>query len=166
MRLVVTGNYRTDVTVPIHIMAQEFKNQVTITPNISELMKNMTLPPLKTPQSMKSYLRAKFHLQKEIEEIYQEKEPGKLLICDHGTLDCYEQWPGTKKEFFEEVYSSIEKELSRYDWVIQITDNTAQDYLWSLHPHLIKIPEGRGFIKCMKDISLTIGNILSEHATI
>ena len=40
-----------------------------------------------------------------------------LLLCDRGTVDGAAYWPGEPHHFFDEIESTLERELARYDAV-------------------------------------------------
>ncbi len=59
-----------------------------------------------------------FHVQKRLEDVQAAYYPDRLLLCDRGTVDGAAYWPGAPEEFFENLNTSLEQQLSRYDAVI------------------------------------------------
>lgn len=170
MKLVITGIPDIGKTTIAHIMECEFTKQVAVCADAIELIQNTLILNPKSPESQKCYQRALYHMQVELENMTLESHPNQLLICDHGTLDCLVKWPDSPQAFFNDVHSSLEQELSRYDWVIQINGSTPvsemasqQDFqtLWRLHPHFFTIPAKKGFSFCYLETARIIKNILS-----
>lgn len=166
MKIVITGHSKSGKSILCRALEREFTAKIVAVPNVIEMMKCIHFPNLHTEQSQKSYQRALYYLQRELEESMTEKTNNKLMICDHGTVDCLAQWPGSAESFFSEVESSLGKELARYDWVIQIDERPRKisgldpQNFWSFHPHLIKIPYSKKFSKCMSSTAKIISAIL------
>ena len=63
--------------------------------------------------------RAIFHAQVSLEDIQGARYPGRVLLCDRGTVDGAAFWPEEAPEgFFETMGTSLEEQLRRYDAVI------------------------------------------------
>ena len=62
--------------------------------------------------------RRMYRLQLEQEERFGREHPGKILILDRGTIDGAAYWPEGPEDFWRDVGTTREKELSRYDAVI------------------------------------------------
>ncbi|MBG7609205.1 MAG: AAA family ATPase, partial [Verrucomicrobia bacterium] len=56
--------------------------------------------------------------QGNLEDLQAALYPERVLLCDRGTVDGAVYWPGEPDGFFEELKTSLEAELERYDAVI------------------------------------------------
>lgn len=163
MKLVITGKPKSGKTTLAHILEREFPNKVVLAPDPHELMKTVHFPEVKSLTGRKCYLTAIYHLQCQLENILAEKAEGKLLICDHGTLDWLSMWPDSKESFFREMNSSLSQELARYQWVLQINGSHFQHEAWGHHPHLLSIPVHTGFSDRATLISTVVRDILENR---
>jgi hypothetical protein len=158
MKIVITGQPEIGKTTLSHILGREFGTAVHLAPDAMDILNNGLFPDANTVTAQKCRQRALYHVQKEIENLLEEKRDGRLIICDHGTLDFLARWPDTASRFFDEVDSSLEKEFSRYEWVLQILPKQARfqnqlygapplnpQNFWSLHPRHIVIPAELNF---------------------
>jgi predicted ATPase len=59
-----------------------------------------------------------YALQIEQEERISREHPDKILILDRGTIDGAAYWPEGAQAYWQELGTSAEAELSRYDMVI------------------------------------------------
>ena len=62
--------------------------------------------------------QAIYHVQKNLEQTQQIHFPGRVLLCDRGTLDGAGYWHNGLDSWCEEIGTTVEKELARYDAVI------------------------------------------------
>jgi hypothetical protein len=114
--------------------------------------------------------RAIFHVQKEMEQLIVEDDQWVLGLCDRGALDGLAYWPASEEAFWQQVGSTPDAELSRYEAVIhlrtpteamgynnqnelriespeeaQIVDKRIEE-IWSRHPGYIQIPSSNDFL--------------------
>ena len=174
MKVVITGKPDVGKTTITHIIKCEFAKEVVIGSDAIERMKAISIPNPKSLYSRKCYQRALYHMQVELENIMTDRHPDKLILCDHGTLDCLTLWPDSPESFYKDVNSSLEKELARYDWVIQINGSSSksdsplpttpplssQDF-WCRHPQFLTVPAKKGFSFCYIEIAKIIKDILA-----
>jgi hypothetical protein len=116
-----------------------------------------------------------YYARAEIENIIVSKAHGRAVICDHGTLDCLTYWPGRAKDFFAKVHSSLEEELARYDWVLQIDHHSNPSHeqspaifsnsrsFWKLHPRYLSIACETAYSVCYVEVAKVIRKILAGH---
>lgn len=64
--------------------------------------------------------RAIFHVQRELETVFDDREDLALLVCDRGTVDCAAYWPRPEADFYRELGTTKAEELARYDAVIHL----------------------------------------------
>jgi hypothetical protein len=116
--------------------------------------------------------RAIFHVQRNVEDVQTAAYPGRILLCDRGTIDGAAYWPDGEDGFFEAVGTTHAAELARYDAVIffesaaaggrhieggnpvrveslaQAADlDKALFRLWSAHARFFFVPNNHSFFK-------------------
>jgi predicted ATPase len=64
--------------------------------------------------------RAIYHVQRELESVYDQQADLRTLVCDRGTVDCAAYWPGLEADFFAQVGTTRDAELARYALVIHL----------------------------------------------
>src|SRR5689334_1641839 len=122
------------------------------------------------PEQQRATQRAIFRVQRELEQLAELERPGAPALCDRGTLDGLANWPGTDRELFGEVGSSLEAELLRYSAVIHLEVPDAANYqvdpllrpepharaveidrrilgAWARHPRRVLIPHSGDFLE-------------------
>jgi hypothetical protein len=67
---------------------------------------------------MRSVQRAVFQVQRSLEDIQAALYPDRVLLCDRGTVDGAAYWPEGPRGFFQEMASTHDAELNRYDAVL------------------------------------------------
>ena len=71
-----------------------------------------------SPLSLTFSLQAIYHVQKNLEDTQLTHFPGRILLCDRGTLDGAAYWDKGLESWCEHVNTTVETELDRYDAVI------------------------------------------------
>ncbi len=168
MKIAITGKPDVGKTTIIRIIECEFPKKVIAGGDALSGINKSFFPQPKTEISQRCYQKALYHLQFELEKAIVHDEPNKLLLCDHGSLDLIALWPGSPENFFLELNTTLQQELDRYDFVIQI-NGIENKYvskafsakhnpkeLWKLHSRFFEIPSQKGFsfsyIECAKII--------------
>ena len=64
--------------------------------------------------------RAIFHVQREIEALFEDRRGVDILVCDRGTVDGLAYWPRVHDDFFHEVGTTRAVEVARYDLVVHL----------------------------------------------
>jgi hypothetical protein len=77
-----------------------------------------------TPPARFGAQRAIFAVQRELERIAIEERRSAIVLCDRGTLDGLAYWPNGEAAFFEEMRTTMERELRRYAMVIHLRTPT------------------------------------------
>jgi hypothetical protein len=76
-------------------------------------------PRVGDPKARTATQRAIFHAQVALEDVQGALYPGRVLLCDRGTIDGAAFWPDeAPRGFFESVDTNLEEQLERYDAVI------------------------------------------------
>lgn len=174
MKLVITGDTETGKSTLAHILKCQFPNQISLVPDPLDLFKNSPFPKASTFLGLKSQQKALYYLHKELEVLVSESQANSLTICDHGTLDCLENWPDSAQSFFEELHTDLKTELERYNFVIQITRHRLesaqfsvsthldpQDF-WSFHPRRYVISAELSYSECIQKACEIIREILKN----
>jgi hypothetical protein len=125
------------------------------------------------PAEVKIIQRAIYQMQRDMEDLYELQHPGRILLCDRGTVDGAAYWPGKHPhEFFEAQGTTLKAELARYDAVLffesaavggmaikggnPVRDESPPEAmaldtrlraLWSQHPHFVLVPHNPSFFK-------------------
>lgn len=135
---------------------------------------NGGFPRYEEPEAVRAAQRAIFGVQKNLEDMQLCHYPGRILICDRGTIDGLAYWPAEEDQqaFFNEIGTTHEEQLARYDAVIffesaavggmdieggnparvegldeaVLLDRKLQK-VWSKHPHYTLVPNNKSFFK-------------------
>jgi hypothetical protein len=70
------------------------------------------------PGARRAAQLAIYHVQRNVEDVQTAAYPGRILLCDRGTIDGAAYWPDGPETFFEALQTTREAELLRYDAVI------------------------------------------------
>jgi hypothetical protein len=131
--------------------------------------------------------RAIYEVQRNLEDVQAALYPDRVLLCDRGTVDGAAYWPGEPHHFFDDVGSSLERELARYDAVIffesaavggmgieggnPIRNETLEKAveldgrlraLWKKHPKFVLVPHNPSFFKKISYGLAVLDGIVSE----
>lgn len=172
-RLALTGGPGGGKTTAADLFRRELGDEVVIVPEAATLLFTGGFPRRGDPESVRAVQRAIYFIQIGLEETQSAAYPGRILLCDRGTVDGGAYWHGNGNgSFFEEIGTSLEAELSRYDAVIFFETaavggisieggnpirNEGQrqaidlDHrlraMWSQHPHFVFVPHMPSFFK-------------------
>jgi nicotinamide riboside kinase len=181
MKLVLTGGPSGGKTALASAIEKQFCGQVAIVPESASLLFRGGFPRLPGRDTMRYQQRAIFFVQHELEDLIAGENPGKLLVCDRGTLDGLAYWPMSQESFFKDLKTSMKKEMSRYHLVLHLETAEADHYdqtnpvgreghaaaalidrrikaIWAKHPNHVVIPAGHDF---SHKIAMAVG-IVSE----
>lgn len=117
-RIVVTGGPGGGKTTAADMFRREIGERVVIVPEAATLMFSGGFPRYKEEHAVHAAQRAIYHVQQNLEDVQAVEYPGRVLLCDRGTIDGAAYWPGPSDGFFEAMETCIETELARYDGVI------------------------------------------------
>jgi predicted ATPase len=170
-RIVVTGGPGGGKTTAADLFRREIGEEVVIVPEAATLLFSGGFPRDPAPLAQRAAQSAIYHVQKNLEDAQSVRYPGRILLCDRGTVDGAAYWPGPRDEYFRELGTSLEAELARYDAVIffesaavggigieggnpvrnetlatAVALDTRLRELWSRHPRYILIPHSASFL--------------------
>jgi predicted ATPase len=118
-RIAVTGGPGAGKTTLWRELSRVYPEQVVAVPEVATLMFRHVFPPVRSERERHSVQRAIFHVQCEVERVYEGRlEPGQILLCDRGTVDGGGYWPAGHDAFFEAMATGLPQELARYDAVL------------------------------------------------
>lgn len=186
-RIVLTGGPGGGKTTAGDLFRREMGEQVVMVPEAATMMFTGGFPRVNLPDAVHAAQRAIYHVQIHLEEAVMAQHPEQILLCDRGTVDGAAYWPSGPEGFFEDLGSSLERELARYDAVIFFesaavghmsieggnpirNETIAQAVkldrklreLWSQHPKFMLVPHNPSFFKKISFGLAVLDGMVSE----
>lgn len=173
MKLAIVGQPGIGKSTLTHILEFQYPEQIVLVPDKMDVIKKDFLPEAKNISGQKSYQKALFYFQRELEDLVSSGANEKLVVCDGCALDTLKYWPSSTESFFDDIHSSLKKELARYDWILHIYSvNTEtkihsnlpinEKNIWALHPRYISVPIGKEFNISVKNVSNILHQIFEK----
>lgn len=175
MRIALTGGPGGGKTTAADLFRRELGEAVVIVPEAATLLFGGGFPRRDDTTSSMASQRAIFAVQRALEETQSAAFPGRILLCDRGTIDGAAYWPAEAEGaegFFATVDTTLDVELQRYDAVIFFETAAAGGIsieggnpvrnegldearkldgrlrtLWSQHPRFVFVPHNASFFK-------------------
>ncbi|MBT9559463.1 MAG: ATP-binding protein [Myxococcales bacterium] len=119
-RIVLTGGPGAGKTAVLEIVRIVFGDAVTLLPESASILFGGGFPRRDVPVARRAAQRAIYRVQRELELMAEEEAATPTALCDRGTLDGLAYWPGDVAEFWAQVGTTHEAELSRYVGVIHL----------------------------------------------
>lgn len=167
LKIAVTGGPCAGKTALINVLSMHFHKQLTPVEEAGSFLFHSSFKRRHDDAGLRSQQRLIYHIQREFEELAEIDASTMGILCDRGALDSLAYWPGTEREFFNSIHSSLNEELHRYDWVIHIDSappvdlgingirtETVEEILalnekiksvWKNHPRRIVLPNDLDF---------------------
>jgi predicted ATPase len=186
-RIVLTGGPGGGKTTAADLFRREIGEKVVLVPEAATMVFSGGFPRSTQPMAIHAAQRAIYEVQRNLEDVQAALYPERLLLCDRGTVDGAAYWPGEPHHFFDEVGSSLENELARYDAVIffesaavggigieggnPIRNESMEEAvkldqklrkLWSQHPKFMLVPHNPSFFKKISFGLAVLDGIVSE----
>jgi predicted ATPase len=117
-RIVLTGGPGGGKTTAADLFCREIGEGVALVPEAATMLFTGGFPRVDTPAAVRAAQAAIFHVQRNHEDVYAALYPGRILLCDRGTVDGAAYWPGDVDDFFAGLGTSLADELARYDAVV------------------------------------------------
>lgn len=118
-RIVLTGGPGGGKTTAADLFRREIGEKVVVVPETATMLFSGGFPRVGSPEARAATQRAIFHAQVALEDIQGARYPGRVLLCDRGTVDGAAFWPEQAPQgFFETMGTTLERELRRYDAVL------------------------------------------------
>lgn len=171
-RIVLTGGPGGGKTTAADLYRREIGDDVALVPEAATLLYTGGFPRRGNDHVKEAAQKSIYHVQINLENAYAAHYKSKVLLCDRGTIDGAVYWPKSSKDFFEQLHTTIEKELSRYDAVLFFETAAAGDHsiesnnkarvesieeaveldrklkkLWSKHKNFIFVPHNKSFVQ-------------------
>lgn len=187
-RIVLTGGPGGGKTTAADLFRREIGERVVVVPEAATLLFAGGFPRAKDELAQRAAQRAIFHVQRNLEDVQAATYPGRVLLCDRGTVDGAAYWPDGDGDFFASVGTTIEAELSRYDAVLFFetaaaggmsieggnpTRNESLDEavaldgrlraLWSRHPRFALVPHSSSFLRKMTSGVALLESIVNQR---
>ena len=176
-RIVLTGGPGGGKTTAADLFRREIGEKVVIVPETATMLFMGGFPRVGEPKARAATQRAIFHAQVGLEDVQGALYPGRVLLCDRGTIDGAAFWPDEAPEgFFESLGTSLERELTRYDAVLFFESAAVGDIsieggnpartesneearrldmrlreLWSEHPTIHFVPHSTSFFAKLQE---------------
>lgn len=172
IRIVLTGGPGGGKTTAADLYRREIGDRVVVVPEAATLLFSGGFPRSDDPGALMAAQRAIYHVQRNLEDAQSARFPGRVLLCDRGTLDGVAYWPGEPDAFFQALGTTLEGELSRYDAVIffetaaiggmsieggnpvrtesmdaAVNLDQRLRNVWQKHPRFILVPHNPSFFK-------------------
>jgi predicted ATPase len=172
LRIALSGGPGGGKTTAADLFRREIGDSVVIVPEAATLLFSGGFPRTGHPAAARAVQRAIFHVQRNLEDVQRALYPDRILLCDRGTIDGAAYWPKDDGDFFDNVHSSLETELKRYDAVIffetaakggldieggnptrtedleeAVDLDTRLRKLWHEHPRFTLVPHNTSFFK-------------------
>lgn len=191
-RVVLTGGPGGGKTTAADLFQREIGEAVVVVPEAATMLFSGGFPRVSEPAAIKATQRAIFQVQRNLEDMQTTRYPGRILICDRGTVDGSVYWPEDPQDFFKEVGTTLEEQLARYDAVIffetaaiggktidggnpariESIDQAVEidqrlREVWSAHPRFIMVPHNPSFFKKitfgLASIESIVAQIMAGH---
>jgi len=168
----VTGGPGGGKTTAVDFFRREIGEQIVIVPEAATMIFSGGFPREPEEHARMAAQRAVYHVQRNLEDVQAALYPERVLLCDRGTVDGAVYWPGEPDGFFEELKTSLEAELERYDAVIffesaavggmgieggnpirsetmdeAVDLNSRLRAIWAQHPHFTVVEHNPSFFR-------------------
>jgi predicted ATPase len=186
-RIVLTGGPGGGKTTAADLFRRELGDRVVVVPEAATLLFRGGFPRYGEVHAREAAQSAIYHVQRNLEDVQHAAYPGRILLCDRGTIDGAVYWPNSAAGFFSAMGSSLEAELARYDAVVFFqsaavggmdveSDNptrvesqreaaeldTALHDVWSKHPRFRMIPHSQSFMKKINTGLAVLESLVAE----
>lgn len=117
-RIAISGGPGAGKSTAADLFRRELGERVVIVPESATMLFSGGYPRYEEPDAVRATQRAIFHVQRGIEYAQASRYPGRVLLCDRGTVDGAAHWPDGEDAFFTAMGTTLEDELKRYDAVL------------------------------------------------
>lgn len=187
-RIALTGGPGGGKTTAADMLRREIGDRIVVVPESATMLFSGGFPRCDEPDARKAVQRAIYHVQRNIEEVQSARYPGRVLLCDRGTVDGGAYWPSADpSEFFAALDTSLDEELRRYDAVLFFETAAVGDFsietgnpmrtetnreavaldtrmreLWSRHPNFVLIHHNHSFMAKLFEGLHVLGELISR----
>jgi predicted ATPase len=186
-RIVLTGGPGGGKTTAADLFRREIGERVVLVPEAATMVFSGGFPRSTQPLAVHAAQRAIYEVQRNLEDVQAALYPDRVLLCDRGTVDGAAYWPGEPHHFFDDIGSTLERELVRYDAVIffesaavggmgieggnPVRNESLEKAveldgklraLWMKHPKFVLVPHNPSFFKKISYGLAVLDGIVSE----
>ena len=188
-RIVLTGGPGGGKTTAADLFRREIGNRVVIVPETATMLFSGGFPRVGAPEARAATQEAIFHAQVALEDIQGALYPGRVLLCDRGTIDGAAFWPEEAPHgFFDTLNTTRAEQFDRYDAVIffesaavgdisieggnPVRTETNQEArrldmrlreIWAGHPSFYFVPHSTSFFAKLQDGLAKLQQIVDEN---
>jgi predicted ATPase len=188
-RIVLTGGPGGGKTTAADLFRREIGEKVVIVPETATMLFSGGFPRVGEPRARAATQQAIFHAQVALEDVQGALYPGRVLLCDRGTIDGAAFWPEqAPQSFFDTMDTTLDEQLARYDAVIFFESAAVGDIsieggnptrtesnaeareldmrlreLWSEHANFHFIPHSASFFAKLRDGLRQLQHIVDEN---
>lgn len=119
-RIVVTGGPGAGKTASLEMARRVLCEHVGFARESASIVFGGGFPRERRETAERAAQRAIYHVQRELEAMYDDRGDLDALLCDRGTIDSEAYWPGEPTDFYLQLGTTHEAELARYALVIHL----------------------------------------------
>lgn len=119
VRIALTGGPGAGKTAVLEMALRQLCPHVAALPESAGIIFGGGFPRRGTTIARMAAQRAIFHVQRELERLIGEEDVA-VALCDRSTVDGYAYWPEEGGDFWENLGTTREEEIARYDAVIHL----------------------------------------------
>lgn len=119
-KIAITGGPGAGKTALLEVVRRRFCRHVCVLPESASILFSGGFPRGHTVSAECAAQRAIYHVQVELERMAEDEHAYSVILCDRGTLDADAYWPPQNGSFFDDLATTPERELGRYDVVIHL----------------------------------------------
>ena len=108
-RIVLTGGPGGGKTTACDILRRELGKHVAFVPEAATMLFMGGFPRYENPHCVEYQQRAIYAVQVNLEQTQRMQYPGRILLCDRGTLDGAAYWEGGMQDWCERMGTTEEK---------------------------------------------------------
>ena len=187
-RIALTGGPGGGKTTAADMLRREIGDRIIIVPESATMLFSGGFPRCDEPGARRAAQRAIYHVQRNIEDLQSQRFPGRVLLCDRGTIDGAAYWPSEDPlDFFAALGTTLEEELARYDAVLFFetaavggfsietgnpirTESNAEAValdarirgLWAQHPNFVLIHHNHSFMAKLFEGLHVLGELIRQ----
>jgi predicted ATPase len=119
-RIVITGGPASGKTHAVGAIARAAGDRIAIVPEAATQLHATTTTRWEHMDvaSQRAFQKRIYLLQRQQEDRIIRENPGKIILLDRGTVDGALYWPDGPQAYWQELGTTLEAELARYDRVI------------------------------------------------
>ena len=126
--IVLTGGPSAGKSRLLQMIRNSFCPHVGMLPEAASIVFGGGFPRMETPAAKRAAQRTIYHVQDQLEEWVRDEGRLGIALCDRGTLDGLAYWPDSEDDFFGQLGTTRQRELTRYAAVIHLHTPGAEAY--------------------------------------